>query len=221
MAVYCRIRPPNSITDSSCARLEGDNVVVLTPPETSRAYRGGGKETHYTFSTAFGEEASQKDVFEAVGLPLVKDLVTGWNSLLFMYGVTGSGKTHSMQGTPEDGGVMARAVDVLFNSISDSIVRMKRIIVPDGFNGFTVQSEAKAMEDRQRDLIDERRKPKQRINVSNENLSNRIQDDSYVEIEAKEKEGAVYAVFVSYVEVYNEKIYDLLEKDPRSISKTK
>ncbi len=218
VAVYCRVRPPNSDNDLSSARLEGDNVVVLTPPETSRAYRGGGKETHYTFTKAFGENSTQKDVFENVGLPLVKDLLTGWNSLLFMYGVTGSGKTHSMQGTPEDGGIMARAVDVLFNSITDNLVSMKRIVIPDGTNGFSVQEVAKAMEDRQRELVSERQKPRQRINVSNENLANRVQDESMVE---EIDRSGVYAVFVSYVEVYNEKIYDLLERDPRSIGKTK
>lgn len=47
-------------------------------------------------------------MFEKVGLPLVSDLVQGKNGLLFTYGVTGSGKTHTMQGTHRDGGVMSR-----------------------------------------------------------------------------------------------------------------
>ena len=92
VSVYCRIRPLNSDNDISYARLESDNVVVLTPPEKSKAYRGGGQETQYTFTKAFGENATQKDVFKDVGLPLVNDLLMGHNSLLFMYGVTGSGK---------------------------------------------------------------------------------------------------------------------------------
>ena len=58
----------------------------------SSPYRGGGQETQYTFTKAFGENATQKDVFKDVGLPLVTDLLMGHNSLLFMYGVTGSGK---------------------------------------------------------------------------------------------------------------------------------
>ncbi len=33
-----------------------------------------------------------------MGLPLVEDLLLGKNGLLFTYGVTGSGKTHTMQG---------------------------------------------------------------------------------------------------------------------------
>ena len=39
------------------------------------------------------------EVFQRVGLPLVEDLLEGKNGLLFTYGVTGSGKTHTMQGT--------------------------------------------------------------------------------------------------------------------------
>ena len=56
----------------------------------------------------FDEESSQGDVFDKVGLPLVNDVLQGKNGLLFTYGVTGSGKTHTMQGTPKDGGVMTR-----------------------------------------------------------------------------------------------------------------
>ena len=47
-------------------------------------------------------------MFDRVGLPLVTDLVQGKNGLLFTYGVTGSGKTHTMQGVNKDGGIMTR-----------------------------------------------------------------------------------------------------------------
>ena len=36
-----------------------------------------------------------------------------------MYGITGSGKTHTMNGTPSDGGVLPRCLDVVFNSIGN------------------------------------------------------------------------------------------------------
>jgi kinesin family protein 23 len=39
------------------------------------------------------------------------------NGLLFTYGVTGSGKTHTMQGSPQEGGLLPRAIDVIFNSM--------------------------------------------------------------------------------------------------------
>lgn len=34
-----------------------------------------------------------------------------------MYGITGSGKTHTMNGSPSDSGVLPRCLDVIFNSI--------------------------------------------------------------------------------------------------------
>lgn len=37
--------------------------------------------------------------------------------LIFAYGITGSGKTYTMTGEPSDGGLLPRALDVLFNSI--------------------------------------------------------------------------------------------------------
>lgn len=50
-------------------------------------------------------------------LPLVEDLLHGKNSLLFAYGVTGSGKTHTMNGELQDGGIIPRCLDVIFNSV--------------------------------------------------------------------------------------------------------
>ena len=73
-----------------------------------------------------------------VSLRLVKDLLQGKNGLLFTYGVTGSGKTHTMTGSPRDGGVMIRAIDVLFNSLEDRLVSRKNMIVPDRLNDFQV-----------------------------------------------------------------------------------
>lgn len=219
VAVYCRLRPPSEDNeDAESVRTDGDRVVVLIPPEGSRAFRGGGREFHYTFTRVFDMYSVQKAVFEHVCFPLVRDLLTGKNALLFTYGVTGSGKTHTMQGTPGDGGLMSRAVDVIFNSLQDLQVRQKRVVVPDESNGFVVQTNAQAMDDRQREMIRDRQQRPQRrnnvINTSDPNLSGRLPDESRVDCVDK---NAVYAVFISYVEVYNNNIYDLLEADARDI----
>ena len=73
--------------------------------------------TQYTFTGVFDENASQKTVFKTVTLPLIDDLLHGKNGLLFAYGVTGSGKTHTMNGELQDGGVIPRCLDVIFNSM--------------------------------------------------------------------------------------------------------
>ena len=39
------------------------------------------------------------------------------NALLFTYGVTASGKTHTVQGPRNDAGLLPRSLDLIFNSL--------------------------------------------------------------------------------------------------------
>ncbi len=48
--------------------------------------------------------------------------------LLFTYGVTGSGKTFTMTGSPGEGGLLPRCLDILFNSIGP--FQAKRFVRP-------------------------------------------------------------------------------------------
>jgi len=43
-------------------------------------------------------QADQKEVFDQTAKSLVSELLKGRNGLLFAYGNTGSGKTHTMTG---------------------------------------------------------------------------------------------------------------------------
>lgn len=66
-----------------------------------------------------------------------------------------------MQGSVEDPGIIPRTLDTFFNSISTystlkyvslSIASLTcvKVVKPDGYNGFGIQSEAEAIMDRQR-----------------------------------------------------------------------
>jgi len=206
--VFCRVRPTHNETEGNCIATEaGGKEVKLTPPITSRAYQSG-KETKYSFKGVFGEDVIQKECFSRVGLPLVDDLLKGKNGLLFTYGVTGSGKTYTMQGSSHDGGIMPRCIDVIFNSIGEMQTR-KFQLKADKLNGYEILNEADAAMDRQREMINNMRQPKaRRNNTSDPNLSNRVQDNNKVEAVDEDQ---LYSVFISYVEIYNNYIYDLLE----------
>merc|ERR1719189_848176 len=175
--VFCRVRPTHNEAEGNCIATEaGGKEVKLTPPITSRAYQSG-KETKYSFKGVFGEDVIQKECFDRVGLPLVDDLLHGKNGLLFTYGVTGSGKTHTMQGTHQDGGIMARAIDVIFNSIGE-LQTNKYQLKPDKLNGFDILSDADAALERQGEMMQNLRTPKsRRINNSDPNMSNRVSDE--------------------------------------------
>lgn len=61
----------------------------------------------------------QSEFFAHTAVPLIKDLLNGENGLLFAYGVTNSGKTHTIQGKngPGEAGLLPRTLDVVFNSL--------------------------------------------------------------------------------------------------------
>ncbi|KAK7379612.1 hypothetical protein VNO80_05076 [Phaseolus coccineus] len=52
----------------------------------------------FTFDSVADTVATQLDIFEHVGVPLVEHCLAGFNSSVFAYGQTGSGKTYTMWG---------------------------------------------------------------------------------------------------------------------------
>ncbi|NXV28261.1 KIF23 protein, partial [Rissa tridactyla] len=168
--------------------------------------------TQYSFKEVFGTLVVQKKVFDVVAKPLVEDLIRGKNGLLFTYGVTGSGKTHTMTGSPGDGGLLPRCLDMIFNSIGP--FQAKRFVFKlDDKNGVDVQCEVDALLERQKRDVMPVPKPtpgKRQIDPEIADMIN-VQDQCKVE---EVDEDNVYCVFVSYIEIYNNYIYDLLEEAP-------
>jgi kinesin family protein 20 len=72
-----------------------------------------------TFTHIFNQFTPQYSFFKRSALPLVKHLLQGQNGLLFAYGVTNSGKTHSIQGgkTSCEAGILPRTLEAVFRSI--------------------------------------------------------------------------------------------------------
>lgn len=209
--VYCRLRTLEDQNDDVCVKVLNNFTVKLIQRDGSIMKNGLVKEIHYTFKYVFDENVSQKVLFENIAFPLIEDLIHGKNGLLFTYGITSSGKTYTMTGTPQDGGLLPRCLDALFNSIGDYLAR-KYIFKPDKLNGFDIQSIAESMLDLQKDLgLITPKTPKTKKRDGDLDWSQRIPDD--VKIQNVDSDNA-YAVFVSYVEIYNNYIYDLLEDIP-------
>ncbi|VDD90492.1 unnamed protein product [Enterobius vermicularis] len=196
--VLCRLRPYDG-TDGCTSILDCEHV-MLTPP-TSACQRNGQspQQTTYKFSYVFDESDDQMEVFQKAGLDLVENLIRGRNSLLFTYGVTGSGKTYTMNGgnNDETAGVLPRILEVIFKSLPNRAD--KCVFAPDGRNGFEVREEFDAALARRR------------VGVQNENRPN----EAKLFRGHKRVHGAnmdmLCAIFVSYIEVYNDVCYDLLD----------
>ncbi|XP_075620390.1 kinesin-like protein KIF23 isoform X4 [Balearica regulorum gibbericeps] len=220
VGVYCRVRPLSRPDQECCIEVINETTVQIHPPDGYRIFRNGEyRETQYSFKEVFGTLVVQKKLFDVVAKPLVEDLIRGKNGLLFTYGVTGSGKTHTMTGSPGDGGLLPRCLDMIFNSIGP--FQAKRFVFKlDDKNGVDVQCEVDALLERQkRDAMPVPKTPsgKRQIDPEFADMIN-VQDHCKVE---EVDEDNVYSVFVSYIEIYNNYIYDLLEETPFDAIKPK
>ncbi|XP_057430385.1 kinesin-like protein KIN-12B isoform X2 [Lotus japonicus] len=72
---------------------EGDPIVEKISTD-SLSFNG----QTFTFDSVADMEATQLDIFDHVGVPLVENCLAGFNSSVFAYGQTGSGKTYTMWG---------------------------------------------------------------------------------------------------------------------------
>ncbi|XP_030577692.1 kinesin-like protein KIF23 isoform X7 [Archocentrus centrarchus] len=214
VGVYCRIRPLGSEDEECCVEMISSTTIQLHAPDGLKANRNGEyKETQYSFKKVFGINTTQLELFEDIAKPLVEDLIHCKNGLLFTYGVTGSGKTFTMTGSPGEGGLLPRSLDMIFNSIGP--FQAKRFVFkPDDKNAMEIQSQVDALLDRQ--------KRDSQQTVPKTPSSRQKPDPEFADMISSEEacksenvdEDCCYSVFVSYIEIYNNYIYDLLEDAP-------
>nr|XP_014430552.1 kinesin-like protein KIF20A [Pelodiscus sinensis] len=127
LRVYLRVRPFSkaeleSKESQDCVIIENSETVTLQAPKESftvkNSEKGIGQSVHqFTFTKVFGPETTQSDFFEGTMKDIVKSYIDGANGLVFTYGVTNSGKTFTIQGSPKDCGILPRSLDMIFHHI--------------------------------------------------------------------------------------------------------
>lgn len=78
----------------------------------------------FIFDTIFRSDSSQQDVFDSLAAPLVEKTLEGFNSTIFAYGQSGTGKSYSMGLNPEffetdDGGIIPRSINKIFANLEN------------------------------------------------------------------------------------------------------
>jgi Kinesin motor domain len=106
-SVFARIRPCAPDVQRADWRVE-DGTISQPRNGTIKAYH---------LDQVFAGNSSTEDVYINTTQSLVKSVADGFNCTVFAYGQTSSGKTHTMRGTPEDDGIIGRAVSDLFESM--------------------------------------------------------------------------------------------------------
>ncbi|PNJ33488.1 KIF22 isoform 5 [Pongo abelii] len=73
-------------------------------------WRNHQETLKYQFDAFYGERSTQQDIYAGSVQPILRHLLEGQNASVLAYGPTGAGKTHTMLGSPEQPGVIPRAL---------------------------------------------------------------------------------------------------------------
>uniref|UniRef100_A0A8D0H3R0 Kinesin-like protein n=1 Tax=Sphenodon punctatus TaxID=8508 RepID=A0A8D0H3R0_SPHPU len=109
--VCVRLRPgvgSGEGQDAPCVRgLDSRSLEIVN-------WRNQMETMKYQFDAFYGDVATQHDIYTGSVQPILRHLLEGQNASVLAYGPTGAGKTHTMLGSPEQPGVIPRAMcDVL------------------------------------------------------------------------------------------------------------
>ncbi|XP_053367370.1 kinesin-like protein KIF20B isoform X2 [Clarias gariepinus] len=230
LRVYLRIRPLTSVESElgesqDCISIDPPDNVVLKAPRISLTARqserlGPQLAQRFQFSKVYGPESTQRQIFDGTTKALVKDVLGGENSLVFTYGVTNAGKTFTFLGPESDGGILPRSLNVIFNSIEGRVYAQSNI-KPHRCVDFTrltkdqQEEEAKIKKNLLR-RFKEGDLQKSSSSISNSACSTLLEGSSYGELDEESlclevDSNVKFSVWVSFCEIYNENIHDLLD----------
>ncbi|KAI9187811.1 hypothetical protein H9P43_002202 [Blastocladiella emersonii ATCC 22665] len=77
----------------------------------------------FTFDAVFDEQSEQLQVYDATARSIVDAVLSGFNGTVFVYGQTGTGKSFSMQGIPDNPalrGIIPNAFNQIFAHITEA-----------------------------------------------------------------------------------------------------
>ncbi|XP_043460718.1 kinesin-like protein KIF20A isoform X2 [Leptopilina heterotoma] len=164
----------------------------------------------FTFSQTFGPDTSQYDLFEQVIQSQMVDFLAGQNATVMTYGTTNSGKSFTLQGTTSSPGIIPRALEFIFSNINPKATPCYKPIN---------HSDVIALDNKARGIELERKTCLLTFGSADKNLY----INAYKEMQSLLQEQTAirqstcpqgfYSVWISFAEIYNETIYDLLSND--------
>ena len=111
VVVGVRIRPPNA------KEIEAEMESRFTPSDDAlnvqELNEDGNICKNWSYDYVFGSDCSNQYIFQSVGVNLVHAALEGYNSVLFMYGQTSSGKTFTLFGDGPVEGMVGHTLKLL------------------------------------------------------------------------------------------------------------
>nr|XP_055025523.1 kinesin-like protein KIF20B isoform X2 [Misgurnus anguillicaudatus] len=207
--------------------MQPPETVLLKAPRTSLSVRLSDKSVPVTaqrfqFSKVYGPDTTQKEMFDGTVKSLVQHVLEGQNCLVFTYGVTNAGKTFTFLG------ILPRSLNMIFGSLEGHIFN-QMCLKPQRCRDFIRLTKKQENEEEitKRNLLKLFKETDAQKNSSGQSSKSDLEDGSSlcdISTGANEKSLALdihtkFSVWVSFHEIYNENIHDLLEQQPNNASR--
>nr|XP_045009561.1 kinesin-like protein KIF20B isoform X3 [Jaculus jaculus] len=228
LQVCLRIRPftqsEKEHASEGCVHVLDSQTVVLKDPQSVLGRlsekSSGQMAQKFSFSKVFGPETSQKEFFQGCIMQPVKDLLKGQSRLIFTYGLTNSGKTYTFQGTEENVGILPRTLNVLFDSLQERLYTRMNLKPYRCREYLRLSSDQEKEESASKSALLRQTKE---ITIHNDSydtlcgsLTNSLTIPEFEESIKNSEQANVsmdnikFSVWISFFEIYNECVYDLL-----------
>ncbi|XP_020281276.1 kinesin-like protein KIF20A [Pseudomyrmex gracilis] len=161
----------------------------------------------HVFTKIFGSETSQAEMFERSIKHRVAQLLDGKSSTIMTYGTRDSGKTYTLFGTSASPGIIPRSIELVFSTINCTLTPWYK---PTCRNTVIWLDEtAQTEETRWKTRVLRSMDVNQIYAEARRSLNNLEPENADPEEECHGE--SMYAVWVSFAEIYNGNIYDLLD----------
>ncbi|MED6290639.1 hypothetical protein CHARACLAT_015234 [Characodon lateralis] len=230
------------VNEQGCVAIQDEETLLLKAPNESQnmrtAERGITQSIHkFSFSKIFGPETTQQQFYEGTMKKMVTDVLKGENRLLYTYGVTNSGKTYTIQGSGRETGLLPRALVSLFRKVQGRLygaMDLKPVMSQDVRQLDTGEIEAEEIR-RNSLLKEDENQTSGRAGTttvwdsgigglsSTTHTATQLEDTNSVCLDPDSlslsggsdlEEGVQFSIWVSFYEIYNEFLYDLLDASP-------
>ncbi|XP_031832569.1 uncharacterized protein LOC116426957 [Nomia melanderi] len=220
--VYLRMKPfPKNLKLSQDQQnafqiTSSDTLLTKLPSlENNASYIKGISGTNticrkFTFTRTFGPETTQLELFEQAVKQHMEDFLAGQNSTIMTYGTTNSGKSYTLQGTTTSPGIIPRCLEFVFSNITPKSTPFYKPVNHCNVVHLNPVERAQELEMKTKLLTYASMDKHHYINTYKE-MQKLLQEES--PSRPSQCNDVHCSVWVSFAEIYNEVVYDLLSNE--------
>ncbi|XP_046737906.1 kinesin-like protein KIF20B [Diprion similis] len=166
----------------------------------------------FTFTSAFGPSITQTELFDGAIKPQVEDFLAGQSSTVMSYGTSNSGKSYTLNGVPSAPGIIPLSINFVFRNTNSTLsTPWYKPIYQSHVIGLSSTERVRELEIRDKLLSFPFPEKTEFINAyqtMRETMKGGESDSTL-----SHNENLMYSVWISFAEIYNDAIYDLLSSD--------